>query len=235
MTVTITHPFVSPKADGVDTTLVRPSNWNDDHEIELSGPGVVGRTAAGPGAASLVALSTFAVPTGAYVAFAGATVPDGWLLCYGQAVSRATYATLFAVTGVVYGTGDGATTFNLPDLRGRVVAGKDNMGGVNAARLSTVMSSTTLGAVGGVQSATTTITGSTAGSLTVTTTAVSMDGPNTVTSSNPGVGQNHAGPTHTHANLVSTGATSGSLTVSGTSASFNIVQPTMIANYIIKT
>jgi microcystin-dependent protein len=48
---------------------------------------------------------------------------------YGQAISRTTYATLFALVGTMFGTGDGATTFNLPDLRGRVVASPDNMGG----------------------------------------------------------------------------------------------------------
>ena len=75
-------------------------------------------------------------PTGALTAFAGSTAPQGWLLCYGQAVSRTTYANLFAVIGTTYGTGDGSTTFNLPDLRGRTVAGLDNMGGTDAGRLT---------------------------------------------------------------------------------------------------
>jgi microcystin-dependent protein len=57
------------------------------------------------------------------------------LLCYGQAVSRTTYAALFAVIGTGYGAGDGSTTFNVPDYRGRVLAGADNMGGVAAGRL----------------------------------------------------------------------------------------------------
>ena len=50
--------------------------------------------------------------------YAGTTPPDGWLLCDGSAVSRTTYAALFAVIGTTYGAGDGSTTFNLPDLRG---------------------------------------------------------------------------------------------------------------------
>jgi microcystin-dependent protein len=54
---------------------------------------------------------------------------NGWLACYGQAVSRTTYARLFAMIGTTYGVGDGASTFNLPDLRGRALAGVDNMGG----------------------------------------------------------------------------------------------------------
>jgi microcystin-dependent protein len=63
---------------------------------------------------------------------AAPAVPPGWLLCYGQAVSRSTYSALYAVIGTTYGAGDGSTTFNLPDGRGRVLAGADNMGGTAA-------------------------------------------------------------------------------------------------------
>lgn len=56
-------------------------------------------------------------------AFAGASAPGGWLLCDGSAVSRATYAALFAVIGTTYGAGNGSTTFNVPDLRGRAIYG----------------------------------------------------------------------------------------------------------------
>lgn len=59
------------------------------------------------------------VPAGCIMAYAGATAPDGWLLCHGQAVSRKDYGDLFAAIGIAYGQGDGATSFNLPDLRGR--------------------------------------------------------------------------------------------------------------------
>ena len=58
-------------------------------------------------------------PPGAILQFAGLTAPEGYLLCQGQAVSRAGYARLYAVIGVIYGAGDGSTTFNLPDYRGR--------------------------------------------------------------------------------------------------------------------
>lgn len=75
-------------------------------------------------------------PPGAMMAYAGATAPAGWLLCYGQAVSRTTYSALFAVIGTAYGAGDGSSTFSLPDLRGRVPAGRDNMGGSAASRLT---------------------------------------------------------------------------------------------------
>lgn len=79
-------------------------------------------------------------PTGSIVDFAGNTPPDGWLLCYGQtlnATSNPQYAGLWAVIGTTYG-GTGITAFNLPDLRGRVVAGQDDMGGTSANRLTGV-------------------------------------------------------------------------------------------------
>lgn len=69
------------------------------------------------------------MPVGCVIPFAGAAAPTGWLLCQGQAVSRTTYAQLFSVIGTTYGSGDGSTTFNLPDMRGRVAVGSDaNLG-----------------------------------------------------------------------------------------------------------
>lgn len=65
------------------------------------------------------------IPTGSVIATARSSAPTGFLLCQGQAVSRATYAVLFAAIGGTFGAGDGTTTFNLPDLRGRTVCGPD--------------------------------------------------------------------------------------------------------------
>lgn len=90
------------------------------------------------------------VPIGAVIDYFGPAPPSGYLFPYGQAISRTTYADLFALIGTTQGAGDGSTTFNLPDYRGRVGAGKDDMGGTSAARLNT-LSSTTLGASGGEQ------------------------------------------------------------------------------------
>mgnify|MGYP005624940425 CR=1 FL=1 len=90
-----------------------------------------------------------------YAGSAGA--PTGWLLCYGQEVSRVTYSQLFNVIGSIYGVGDNATTFNVPDLRGRTVAGQDDMGGTSANRLTTSeggINGDTLGAAGGSESVT---------------------------------------------------------------------------------
>ena len=75
-------------------------------------------------------------PIGAGMDYFGTDIPAGWLLRDGSAVSRTTYAALFAKIGVTFGAGNGTTTFNLPDDRGRVTAGLDNMGGSDAGRLS---------------------------------------------------------------------------------------------------
>lgn len=92
------------------------------------------------------------VPSGAVMPFAGANAPTGWLVCAGQAVSRSLYADLFAAIGTAHGAGDGSTTFNLPDLRGRAVFGVDSMGGTAASRVTTAVSGingVALGASGG--------------------------------------------------------------------------------------
>jgi microcystin-dependent protein len=72
-----------------------------------------------------------AVPAGGVIPFAGTTVPVGYLYCDGAAVLRSTWPALFAVIGVLHGAGDGVTTFNLPDYRGRTLAGLGNHGDVN--------------------------------------------------------------------------------------------------------
>ena len=73
------------------------------------------------------------IPTGGLLAYGGASAPSGYLLCDGSAVSRSTYAALFSVIGTTYGAGDGSTTFNLPDMRGRhaVGAGTGTGGGAS--------------------------------------------------------------------------------------------------------
>jgi len=63
------------------------------------------------------------LPAGIMLGYGGAAAPAQWLLCDGTAVSRTTYSALFAAIGVLYGVGNGSTTFNLPDYRGRVMVG----------------------------------------------------------------------------------------------------------------
>lgn len=98
------------------------------------------------------------IPLGAMLSYTGDTAPNSaFILPYGQALSRTTYATYFAVVSTRFGTGDGSTTFNAPDLRGRLIAGYDSMGGSAASRLTTAgggIDGTTIGAVGGAQNRT---------------------------------------------------------------------------------
>lgn len=107
------------------------------------------------GSASALAVLALVLPIGIALPYSGASAPSGWLFGYGQAVSRTTYAAYFAIVGTTYGAGDGSTTFNMPDYRGRVVAGKDDMGGSAASRLTNSgtgnpgINGASLGAVGG--------------------------------------------------------------------------------------
>lgn len=73
-----------------------------------------------------------AIPSGVLAPYVAAAAPSGWLLCDGTAVSRTTYSALFAIIGTGYGAGDGSTTFNVPDLRGRVPVGLGTNASVNA-------------------------------------------------------------------------------------------------------
>lgn len=159
------------------------------------------------------------LPAGSMVDFGGASAPVGWLLCYGQAVSRTSYSALFTSIGTTYGAGDGSTTFNLPDFRGRVSAGKDNMGGTAANRLTSGgsgVSGTTLGATGGAETHTLTTAQMPAHSHGLADSQTA--GGYSVTAANPG------GPL---------GATS--TASAGGGAAHNNTQPTLVVNKIIKT
>lgn len=131
-------------------------------KLSLSGGTMVGNlTLSGPGHSNTPGLAATenyvdaqiaaSVPSGVVWPFAGpeASIPSGWFICDGSEKSETTYAALFAVIGTTYNTG-GETPgyFRVPDLRGRSVAGKDNMGGSAAGRI-TNFSGTTLGETGG--------------------------------------------------------------------------------------
>lgn len=186
-------------------------------------------------------------PTGSVFPFAGSSAPTGYLLCYGQAINRTTYATLFGVIGTAYGTGDGSTTFNLPDLRGRAAFGRDDMGGAAASRITNAVSGitgTNLGAAGGSQllhqhthTASVTDVGH---SHAITDpghvhSAVKTTGGNVGTSSSFGPSSGNTGSSVTGISI--NNATTG-ISVSnanaGTGSSQNI-PPAIILNYIIKT
>ena len=79
-----------------------------------------------------------ALPTGSYIQFAGSQAPEGFLVCNGGAISRTTYSKLFAVIGTTYGSGDGSTTFNLPNLIDRFLQGSSTSGTVKNAGLPNI-------------------------------------------------------------------------------------------------
>src|SRR5439155_10954111 len=76
------------------------------------------------------------LPTGLVLPFAASSIPDGWLECTGQAVSRTSYARLFNLIGTTFGAGDGSTTFNVPDIRGRTPIGVGTGSGLTARSLA---------------------------------------------------------------------------------------------------
>lgn len=84
--------------------------------------------------AAIQALLAARVPAGAVQAFAMGVAPAGWLKCYGQNVSRTVYASLFAAIGTTWGSGDGSTTFTLPEMRGEFLRGWDDARGADPGR-----------------------------------------------------------------------------------------------------
>ena len=191
--------------------------------------GAVNASSIGDGTITSDKLATSAItalmPSGSVIPYAGTSTPTNWLLCAGQAVSRATYADLFSAISTTYGVGDGSTTFNIPDLRGRVIAGQDDMGGSSANRLT--------GLTGGVDGD---VLGGSGGTETHTLSTAEM-------------------PAHTHGGLTNIDpfggdggsahdpgihyvTSNGAGTVSGSTGGggvHNNVQPTLVLNYIIKT
>lgn len=174
-------------------------------------------------------VSSAGVPIGAVIDWAGPTAPNNYMLCYGQEVSRSDYADLFSAIGVTWGSGNGTTTFNLPDARGRVSAGKDNMGGVNAGLLS-LMNSTTLGGTGGSQVHTLDITQIPSHSHGVTDAGHVHD--YSIVSGSGGIATG-SGLGQTSAQT--SGATTGiSIQSTGGGLPHNNIQPTIIFNKIIR-
>jgi len=87
-------------------------------------------------------------PTGTILLWSTDTAPTAYILCDGAAISRTTFADLFAVIGTTYGVGDGSTTFNLPDMRGRLPLGQDDMGGTPADRVTDAQADALAGSLG---------------------------------------------------------------------------------------
>lgn len=187
----------------------------------------------------------FNIPVGGLMDYICPAVPNAnFVFPTGQAISRTTYAVLFALIGTTYGVGDGSTTFNVPDLTGRVTAMKE----ASATRLTStyfVGDSTALGATGGLESAAlslaqlpTGITSSGVNGITVLSSVSDVvRAPNGVVSSNAtgGINGQLGANTALTAQITSTGNNAISVTSSNTSgSSHKNVQPTIIVNKILR-
>lgn len=173
--------------------------------------------------------------------YSGTSTPSGWLLCTGQAVSRTTFADLFSAIGTTYGVGDGSTTFNIPDMRGRNALGLDNMGGTPANRVTDAQADV----LGGVLGAETKNISHNHGAATGSYTLLTADSPSHTHDSKVETGGG-AGSVKVNANSdgtgtpILTGSTGGggghSHTISTDgSAVQNIMSPNIAFNWIIKT
>ena len=177
--------------------------------------------------------------SGVIIAFAGADAPEDWLLCNGAAVDRTEYASLFSVIDTTFGVGNGNTTFNLPDLRGRFPLGLDNMGNLSADRV-TAAEADTRGESGGAETHTLTIDE-------MPTHSHGVDHIN-APSSGGGLRALEAGGTNRHDDILTSNAnedfrgpvsgdTVGGLFIKnrGGGSSHNNMPPYLSLNYIIKT
>ena len=174
------------------------------------------------------------MPSGTVLPFAGSALPgnpNDYLFCNGAAVSRSTYSTLFTAIGITYGVGNGSTTFNLPDLRGRVIAGQDDMGGASANRLTGLtggVDGDVLGGSGGAETHTLATSELPAHDHDIDT-AFKNNSTNGVAGNYP-TGTNVSSPSGAQLS-----ANTNSIKNTGGGGAHNNVQPTFILNYIIKT
>lgn len=189
-----------------------------------------------------LASSIGGVPVGGGMDYWGTTAPSGYIFAYGQAISRSTYSALFAALGTTYGAGNGSTTFNVPDKRGRASFGKDNMGGTSANRLTNSTSQgingDTLGDVGGEEDHTMTTAemvshSHSAGSLSTSTTGAHVHtggvaSGSSIQSSGGSAGSGNTGSAGSHNHDVT-----GSTATAGSSNAFNVLPPGIVCNYVI--
>lgn len=209
------------------SSLLTYMNTNLSITSSMIADGTIQEADLADGSVSLAKLAPDAqgVPAGALMAWSTNSAPNGWLMCYGQNVSRTTYSSLFAAIGTTYGAGDGATTFTLPDLRGRVIAGKDDMGGAAAGRMTDY--GTGLGATGGSEHVT----------LTTNEMPAHTHTGNIALRTNWEGGYSTRSPVGTgNARYDGTGTNPGFTTDStGGGQAHENTQPTIILSYIIKT
>jgi len=183
------------------------------------------------GAVDLTKLAASAIgaimPTGSIMPYAGSSAPTGFLICDGSAKNTTTEASLFAV--LQYNYGGSGTSFNIPDLRGRVIAGLDSNSGGFADRLTTSsaanLNGRALAATGGDEEET----------LTIAQMPAHTHGISTATGNNNQTGVAGNAPKGTDLGSPTIGTYSGGAISTGGGNAHNNVQPTIILNYIIKT
>jgi len=172
------------------------------------------------------------IPTATIVPWSDSSVPSGFLECNGSAVSRSTYADLFAIVGTTYGSGDGSTTFNVPDLQDNVAVGKSNTKNLGSSGGANTVTAT--GNVGGGTANATLSTAQLAShshSITLYT-GVGYANPRkhapavSSNSAQPGLGTNNQGSGSGHSHNMSANFTGDATSV---------VQPYLTVIYIIKT
>jgi microcystin-dependent protein len=208
------------------TTLTRnvTKSTNSNNPLSLSGSAEV----------FITARKEDFLPIGTVLPYAGSAAPAGWLLCYGQNVSRTTYAALFRVLSTTFGAGDGSTTFGVPDLRGRFVAGLDNMGGSAANRLTNAetggLDGSALGNTGGEQGHTITAAESAALSYTTTMTSSSIPARDSGSAGSGGVLRTNNSGT---SDPITTSTFTLSTTDNAGGGAHNTVPPGIALNYMI--
>jgi microcystin-dependent protein len=126
--------FLNDADNSAHISLKSPDTLSSSITYKLPGTIVNGGFLKTDSSGNLSFATPDSVPTGCVFCRAAASVPAGYLECNGAAVSRSTYSALFAVIGTTYGSGNGSSTFNLPDLRGEFVRGFDNGRGVDSGR-----------------------------------------------------------------------------------------------------
>lgn len=202
-------------------------------------PGVVDNGAIGAGAVTRLKIDEQErIPTASLMPYAAATAPTGWLLCDGSLKPQSTYSALFALIGSTYGATVGSD-FRLPDLRGRVPVGLDNMGGTDGGILSVA---NTRGGTGGTETHTLTSAQIPAHSHNNTLTdnghSHTIFGQNSLGNENIfGLGALSVATSNANKNTVSaaTGITLTNANNTGGGGSHNNMQPYILMNYIIKT
>lgn len=248
-TRTVTIPDADLTVVGTTTTQILTNKTLTSPDINggTADNTVIGGTTPAAGtftnmnATSVMQNSNLLVPTGTVLPFVSSTAPGGYLTCDGSAVSRTTYATLFAVVSTTFGSGDGSTTFNLPNLTNRFIYGGSSIGTTGGSATKTLSSNempahTHTGTTDSDGAHTHSVTDS-GHSHTMKTESVQSGSGSVVANNDQGSGGLDGDSSTTGISIVSGGSHTHTFTTNSTGGggSFSILNPYMVMNYIIKT